>query len=395
MNIGMVHWYYLPHPGGTEYLIKSISDELTENGVDVSVLAGPSPASYEENNQDITVDRSKYFSMERRNEFSEKEIVERLSQWIKTNNIDIIHAHNFQLPYSPKHTGAIHAAAVMNDIPVVLHVHNALSQGSDEERVLLESYEWDAIIPVSKFVARRIYDKTDLGGDKIVYIPDVVDTTRFYPHDSIESDLLHSFGLDKEDRVVICPTRILTTEGELIKSKGVKTFIHALSHLSESLDNFKGLITGAENEYYPEKSREAKETLRDFARALDINQNLVIPDGTISDERMPRVYSASEVVALPSHEEAFGLAYIEGMASGLPAVGCLSGAVPEIIDNGKTGYVIKPHSPAELAEALRKLLEDRDLRKEMGRKALATVSNNYSSSSVIEKYLDLYQSLLA
>lgn len=394
MKIGMVHWYYLPHPGGTEYLIKAISDELTECDVEVEILTGPSPGNYEESNPQINVERSKYLSMARRDEFNEKEIVDYLNDWIQSKDIDLLHAHNFQLPYSPKHTGAVHSAGVLNNIPVVLHVHNALPRDSDEERVLLESYEWDAVVPVSKFVARRIYDRTDLEGEKIVYIPDVVDTDRFYPYGGHQRDIKDSLGLDEEERMVICPTRILTNEGDLIKGKGVKTFIHALSHLSEDLKNFKGLITGAENEYYPKKSRQAKETLRDFARALDADDKLVIPDGTLPDDKLPRVYSASEVVALPSTGEAFGLAYIEGMASGLPAVGCLSGAVPEIITDGKSGYMVKPHSPAELTEALRKLLNNKELRERMGRQARDTVKANYQSSSVVERYLTLYHSLL-
>lgn len=69
----------------------------------------------------------------------------------------------------------------------------------------------------------------------------------------------------------------------------------------------------------------------------------------------------SHVMAVPSFYEGYGIAYIEGMGFGLPAVGTTAGAAGEIITHGEDGYLISPGDAQSLAKHLIDLNNDRDL----------------------------------
>ena len=83
--------------------------------------------------------------------------------------------------------------------------------------------------------------------------------------------------------------------------------------------------------------------------------------------------------ALPSVDEAFGVAYVEAMAAGVPAIGCRGEAGPEEIRASGGGIrLVAPGDPESLAEELRRLLEDAAWRRELGEAARATVERSFT-----------------
>ena len=69
----------------------------------------------------------------------------------------------------------------------------------------------------------------------------------------------------------------------------------------------------------------------------------------------------AHVLIVPSSYEGFGIVYLEGMGFGLPAIGTTAGAAGEIIEHGKTGYLIEPNDSSMLATHINQLASDRDL----------------------------------
>ncbi|MBI4246479.1 MAG: glycosyltransferase family 4 protein [Candidatus Rokubacteria bacterium] len=77
-------------------------------------------------------------------------------------------------------------------------------------------------------------------------------------------------------------------------------------------------------------------------------------------------YVQAHCFCLPSVQEGFGLVFLEAMAAGLPVVACRAGAVPEVVADRRTGLLVNPRSPDELAAALETLLTNEGLGKELG-----------------------------
>ena len=97
------------------------------------------------------------------------------------------------------------------------------------------------------------------------------------------------------------------------------------------------------------------------------------------------LYRAADVFVQPSHVEGMSNALLEAMASGLPVVATTVGAAPQMIEDGVDGLLVPPGDSEALGNALVRLLEDADLRREMGRRAGESVRSRYSISDVANR----------
>src|SRR5262249_2938541 len=86
--------------------------------------------------------------------------------------------------------------------------------------------------------------------------------------------------------------------------------------------------------------------------------------GTVSQDRLSELYATADVFALPSRFEGYGMAYSEAIAHGLPVIATTTAAIEETIPD-RTCLVVAPDDPAELAGALRRLIESEDERRRM------------------------------
>ena len=91
--------------------------------------------------------------------------------------------------------------------------------------------------------------------------------------------------------------------------------------------------------------------------------------GRLPDAELAAVLRSAHVLAIPSRHEGFGIAYLEGMGFGLPAVATTAGGADEIVTDGETGLVVPPADPDAVADALSSLATDRDRLARMGRAA--------------------------
>jgi glycosyltransferase involved in cell wall biosynthesis len=112
--------------------------------------------------------------------------------------------------------------------------------------------------------------------------------------------------------------------------------------------------------------------LRALHARLDLGDTVVFL-GEIPRSALAVEYVGAQCFCLPSVQEGFGVVFAEAMAAGLPVVGCRAAAVPELVVEGRTGLLVTPRCPAELAAALERLLLDDRLRKEMGEEGMRHV----------------------
>ena len=105
--------------------------------------------------------------------------------------------------------------------------------------------------------------------------------------------------------------------------------------------------------------------LRRMAAELGLG-DLVTFLGEIPRQALALEYVGADCFCLPTVQEGFGIVFTEAMAAGLPIVACRAAAVPEVVEDGRTGLLVSPRSPEELAMALEKVLTNATLGRELG-----------------------------
>jgi glycosyltransferase involved in cell wall biosynthesis len=108
---------------------------------------------------------------------------------------------------------------------------------------------------------------------------------------------------------------------------------------------------------------------------------------------VPDLLAAADIGVLASHEEGFPNAVLEAMAASLPVVATRAGGIPEAVDDGKTGLLAAVRAPAELGQALARLIADPALRRSMGEAGRARVEAELALEACVAAYARLYRSI--
>jgi D-inositol-3-phosphate glycosyltransferase len=111
--------------------------------------------------------------------------------------------------------------------------------------------------------------------------------------------------------------------------------------------------------------------------------------GSQPQDQLPVFYAAADIVAVPSRYESFGLVAVEALACGKPVVASRVGGLRFTIDEGTTGFLVKPQSPQALAGALEQILTDEPLRAAMSAAARPSVAR-YDWSNVARQVKHVY-----
>lgn len=106
------------------------------------------------------------------------------------------------------------------------------------------------------------------------------------------------------------------------------------------------------------------------------------------------LFSLMDMSVLCSHNEGCPNAVMESMAAGIPVIASEVGGIPELIENGRTGYLIDSRDPFEFANAVESLLEDDENRVYMGEAAQARCAKTFSTKRMLDAYRELYTALL-
>lgn len=156
----------------------------------------------------------------------------------------------------------------------------------------------------------------------------------------------------------------IVSVSNLVALKGVDDNIRALSLLSaqHGIDNWRYTVVGDG----PERGR-----LQALAASLGLNERIEFP-GRLSYPATMNEIANADIFSLPSWGEAFGIVYLEAMARGRPAIGCLENGAADIITDGKDGLLVPPGNHEAVALAIRRLFRQPDLRRAIGRQARLT-----------------------
>lgn len=295
-------------------------------------------------------------------DFGSAKVISRFIKNLPENSV-VIHAHGFRNAFT-----ALLARKISGrkDVRVVMTRHK-VKKGLDSWLFRRIYRNLDAMIFVSQLAADRFlstWHNRDLpfSGKRIHVI-----------HNSINVDV------DKPaERVGKGPVTAMF-HGPLLPGKGLESLIDALQLLKGSRIRLK--IVGSGTPDYVDRLRRRAIT-RGVMDMIDWKKH--------SDNPLDIIAECDFGVLPSSTEEAFGLANIEYMACGRPQVCSSNGAQPEYITDGWEGFLIPPANTAALAEAMKKLAADQELRKRMGERAFSTFHNKLSWTTFIERLDPLY-----
>jgi teichuronic acid biosynthesis glycosyltransferase TuaC len=184
---------------------------------------------------------------------------------------------------------------------------------------------------------------------------------------------------------VLAPAPTLVTVGHLVARKRHADVVRALAVLSSRHPTLRYVIVGDG----PERLH-----LEGLAARLGVSDRVELCGALDHEAALARVRRCT-LFAMPSTEEAFGVAYIEAMAAGVPAIGCRGEPGPEEIAAAGDGFVLVPPGDIErLTQRIDELLSDPQRLREAGRRARATVAAHFTWERCGEQTVAAYERAL-
>lgn len=255
-----------------------------------------------------------------------------------------------------------------------LSLHNLrLGHIIDDDKSLQIINTVDHIITVSKFLARDIINRYPSSSKKITNLYTGEDPSHYIPHftpngQKVASRMKQAMGIPHDYQIVLYV-------GRLVKYKGCNYLIKAMEKVRKQFPKTALVIVGSswfgnnrKTEYISQLQKEAAkiEKFIYFTKFVPVNQ-------------ISKFYTMSDIFVCPSQwEEPLARVIYEAMAAGLPVVTTKRGGNPEVIINGKNGFVIEQYNQASaFAKVINKLLSDKKIIKNMG---------NINRKLVCEKY---------
>ncbi|WGW12538.1 glycosyltransferase [Saxibacter everestensis] len=276
-------------------------------------------------------------------------------------------------------------------IPLVLTMHTLARVKNRDLRVDEEpenriSWEERLVAESSFLIAntrREAQDLVELYGadpNRLAIATPGVDHEIFRPASRAEART--ELGLNARDLIVLFVGRIQYL-------KGPQILIDAVAELRDQEPDLASRVSVA---MLGGRSGESEDGLADLGkRAAELGlAESVIFCPPVPPAELARWYAASDVSAVPSRSESFGLVAAEAGACGLPVIAAAVGGLSEVVDDGVSGVLVDSHQPTAWAKALRRVLSDDDLRAEMGRSALEHVAQ-FSWQATADRTLEVYR----
>lgn len=161
----------------------------------------------------------------------------------------------------------------------------------------------------------------------------------------------------------------------LRKSKGIFDFIEALVILKKDKVEFKAVIIGEPT------SELSVQSLKELLKRTGLAEVVKVPGPKYDDEKFDYLLDA-DIFVFPTLFEAFGNVVLEAFQASLPVIASDEGSLPVIVDNGVDGFLYKKGETGELVEKMKILIEDGDLRNQMG----ANGREKYLRKYTLEKF---------
>lgn len=366
-RIVMIISFFYPHRGGAEQQALLLAEYLVKRGIPVCVLTRrfKGMPAYE-TIQGIPVFRAIY-TLPWGKWFAVSYMVSVF--WFlfrKRHAYDIVHCHLLQGFHSI--VAIIVKALFRKKVIIKVGATGPLSDFLLLREVFLGSFLLPRIKRVDKLITVCSQSTAEalqhgFAARQIVQIPNGVDTKQFQPR----------FTSDNRNAIIFI--------GRLDQMKGVHILLEACKKLKDEGLQPPVSIVGDGPE---------KETLKSFAMRSGMG-GLITFHGEMADVKP--VLQTAAVLVLPSLSEGLSNVLLEAMACGLPVIATRVGGNMDLIRDGENGILVDAENAGQLADAIKKVLQDKNFAQKLGNKARKTVVEKFSMETIAENYISLYEEI--
>ena len=289
-----------------------------------------------------------------------------LTRLIKKEGIHLIHANTYKAALVSV------IPSKVAGIPLIWHDRYLLSHGVIDT---LLANAVNRIIAISKAVAQNRTDNQD----KVTVVYNAVELNHSPLNDG--SNYRKNLGFGESDFLV-------GTVGRLCHLKGQKYLIKAAAQVIKDVQA-KFVIVGDSS--LPEDIKYIS-SLHELVKELDLEEHIVFTGYRRDVLEITRLF---DVAVIPSLTEGFGRTVAEAMSLGVPVIATNVGGIPEIIEDGISGFLVPPAEPVNCANKIIELAKDDRKRREIGISGRKRIKEHFSVSKMIEGIQTVYEEILA
>jgi glycosyltransferase involved in cell wall biosynthesis len=297
--------------------------------------------------------------------------------------------------YDIIHTQDVIAAASISRVkktgtPLVTSVHGFLSGAIFHQIKPVNQWEnsriWSSFVLQYYSRLEQIgYESSDYIHTSSMWMRRIIETQFSIPSTKIST---YTYGLDltefvpskSRDRITEKP--IILAVSRLVYLKGLEHLIDALSLLSKENDSWECWILGEGEMERTLKSRVNELGLQDKILFRGVKKNL------------KDILQRAEMVVLPSLQENQPFAVIEAQLMGVPVVVSNAGGMPEMVDNGKSGFIVDKGNSVELYKKIRLLLDNPSIKDQMSQYSLSYARSKWNINNTRKHTLQMYNKAL-
>ncbi|MBM7867507.1 DUF1957 domain-containing protein [Heliobacterium gestii] len=382
--VWMLTWEYPPRVvGGLGRAVADLSKALVAQGVPVTVFTCAVPGCAERETVDgVTIIRLPVPGAPQEADFLDwvyrfnMALVSGVMAETAAGLPAVIHAHDWLVGLAAREIRK------QTDIPLAVTIHatehgrqrglwNDLQRSIHRAEAELVAAA-DGLIACSDYMTREVSFLFDAPWNEICTIPNGVDPANVAPVPG-EGKPLEAFCQPGEE--------IIFHVGRLVTEKGAPVLVEAMPSVLRRRPQARLIIAG---------KGPLLESLKGRAAALGVSERITFA-GFVDDNTRNRLLTSAEAAVFPSLYEPFGIVALEAMAAGTPVIVGDAGGLGEIIRHGENGLKVPPGDAEALADAIVRVLADRDGAAAMVREALREVDEIYGWDTVAEQTVCLYR----
>lgn len=178
---------------------------------------------------------------------------------------------------------------------------------------------------------------------------------------------------------------LLITTSRLVHKNGIDIVLSAIDALPLEVKSKTHFLVVGGGDLLPYLTARTKE--------LRLEQAVHFIGEKRNDE-LPELYQAADLFVRPSRSEGLGISFIEAMASGLPTIGARVGGIPDVIEDGETGFLVEPEDPKGLAEVISHMAKNTKEARRISERGITRAHERFSWEHIVNAYEALFSRLI-